>query len=64
MTLTNILKSFSKTLAQLDKLVSQNEARMVANQETIAMLDKENRALSDEAQRALAVSAKIKDLIA
>jgi len=61
--LSTILSGFNKTLAELEDLMTRNNAKVASNDEHVSRLNKESAALSEETTRAAAVSFKIRSLI-
>jgi len=63
MTLNGILRGFSETIAQLEKLAEQNRAKFSANASRIEALVQENQALSGEAAKADIIANKLRALV-
>ena len=61
--LKKILKSFDKTLGQLQSLVYDNVGSITRNEKDIAQMEKNNKSLQEEADEATAIIANIKKLL-
>lgn len=61
--LNKILKSFTKTLAQLEDLAETNLRTAVAKEEAAARLHDEADALLDEADAARNAAERLRDLV-
>lgn len=61
--LHKILKSFNKTLTDLDQLVAQNRSSAKVLEERAADMVLQADNLMDEAQEALAVADRIRELV-
>lgn len=61
--LKKILKSFDKTLGQLQSLVYDNVGSITRNEKDIVQMEKNNKSLQEEADEATAIIANIKKLL-
>lgn len=61
--LKKILKSFDKTLGQLQSLVYDNVGSIARNEKDIVQMEKNNKSLQEEADEATAIIANIKKLL-
>lgn len=61
--LKKILKSFDKTLGQLQSLVYDNVGSIARNEKDIVQMEKNNKSLQEEADEATAIIANINKLL-
>ena len=61
--LKKILKSFDKTLGQLQSMVYDNGGSITRNEKDIVQMEKNNKSLQEEADEATAIIANIKKLL-
>ena len=61
--LKKILKTFDKTLGQLQSLVYNNVGSIARNEKDIVQMEKNNKSLQEEADEATAIIANIKKLL-
>lgn len=61
--LKKILKSFDKTLGQLQSMVYDNVGSITRNEKDIVQMEKNNKSLQEEADEATAIIANIKKLL-
>lgn len=61
--LKKILKSFDKTLGQLQSMVYDNVGSITRNEKDIVQMEKNNKSLQEEADEATAIITNIKKLL-
>lgn len=61
--LNRILKTFTKTISNLESLSNKNNRKVEVNEEMISFLNSANSNLIQEAERADKISSKLKEFI-